>query len=383
MRNLSRISSVPSARMVHLHSLLNAVDTTQKDTQGTSARRRALSPAPTICSALPAFANLEKDAAHEARLAQRRHLLNEAVESPLQLPKDAHAVPSEDQTHSNSTLTATVTAGKALRTTRLERGSFESWHVLKAIEKKDIMTLMEIKSNQFDLLISGTPLPIVYAMRLGKTHQDIAILLVGAMSRKVNDVTDDELEMMNPYTKSSLRALRASLKIAITASLASTDTSLISSFLQVVVMSEGSRWLLASSQTLSLAFRTGPSARPIETAEKIMLKWVSRELKEAQVSAVGEYTANGIWDMCLLGMWSVVTDQLGSRVEPLPLFFFGRDDRMLKAVEERIALLRQKGAYTKLSKTIRAQLELATEILSHRQVNGRERVEKLKAALDS
>ena len=92
------------------------------------------------------------------------------------------------------------------------------------------MSLMEIKQNQFDLLISGTPLPIVYAMRLGKsreldgsltggeemliadtfflrsylTDQEIAILLIGAMSRKVNDVTDDEMAMMNSQTKSTL-----------------------------------------------------------------------------------------------------------------------------------------------------------------------------------
>lgn len=152
------------------------------------------------------------------------------------------------------------------------------------------------------------------------------------MSRKVNDVTDDELAMMNPSTKSTLRALRASLKIAINASLSSPDTSLVSSFLQVVVMSEGNRWLLSSTHQLSLAFRTGPLARPIEQAEKIMFSWVSRELKERQVSAVEEYTSNGVWDLSLLGVWSVVQDQTGEGEGPLPLWYFGRDDRMLKYV---------------------------------------------------
>lgn len=248
------------------------------------------------------------------------------------------------------------------------------------------------------------------------------------MSRKVNDVTDDELAMMDSSTKATLRSLRASLKIAITTSLSNSslssqlyDTSLIASFLQVVIMSEGSRWLLNSTQTLSLAFRTGPTAKPIETAEKVMLKWVSRELKEAQVSTVGDYVANGIWDLSILGMWSVVLDQMGKEVEGLPLYFFGRDDRMLKyvfhsfsffhplallflisagrdgadqilvlvlcvlyrAVEERIALLKQKGNYMKLSRSIRNQLETSIEILGQRKVNGRERVEKLKEALDA
>lgn len=44
----------------------------------------------------------------------------------------------------------------------------------KAIEKKDVMALMEIKQTQFDLLISGSPLPIVYAMRLGKTRESLS-----------------------------------------------------------------------------------------------------------------------------------------------------------------------------------------------------------------
>jgi hypothetical protein len=61
-----------------------------------------------------------------------------------------------------------------------------------------------------------------------------------------------------------------------------------------------------------------------------MLKWVSRELKDAQVSAVGDYLANGTWDLVLLGLWSVVLDQMGNKTEALPLYFFGRDDRMLK-----------------------------------------------------
>ncbi|GAA5874865.1 hypothetical protein JCM16303_003010 [Sporobolomyces ruberrimus] len=383
--------------MVALHALLSTVDPSSSSSstpRTTSPRRQALPPAPTLCSPLPEFANLEKTALQEARLAQRQHLLNEAVNSPLVLPEDAHSVPSQDLAHPDSTLPAgssTSGGGVGSGTGKGKGGgNYEPFQVLRAIEKKDVMLLHEIKGSQFDLLISGNPLPIVYSMRLGKTHQDISILLIGAMSRKVNDVTDDELAMMDSSTKATLRSLRASLKIAITTSLSNSslssqlyDTSLIASFLQVVIMSEGSRWLLNSTQTLSLAFRTGPTAKPIETAEKVMLKWVSRELKEAQVSTVGDYVANGIWDLSILGMWSVVLDQMGKEVEGLPLYFFGRDDRMLKAVEERIALLKQKGNYMKLSRSIRNQLETSIEILGQRKVNGRERVEKLKEALDA
>lgn len=47
------------------------------------------------------------------------------------------------------------------------------------------------------------------------------------------------------------------------------------------------------------------------------------------MSAVEEYTSNGVWDLSLLGVWSVVQDQTGEG-EALPLWYFGRDDRMLK-----------------------------------------------------
>ncbi|GAA6024939.1 hypothetical protein JCM11491_000963 [Sporobolomyces phaffii] len=372
--------------MPQIHSLLDSLDASTSP-RGLS-RRQALPPAPAICSPLPEFATLEKTALHEARQAQRQHLLQEAVNSPLELPADAHPVPPADLAHANSTLAGAAGAKTPTPRSRGARDGPDSWepyHVLRAIDHKDVMTLMEIKSShRFDLLLQGNPLPIVYAMRLGKTHQDIAILLVGAMSRKVNDVTDDQLAMMDPATKSTLRALRASLKIAISHSLASLDTSLIASFLQVVIMSEGSRWLVASAHTLALAFRTGSQARPVATAQDMMLKWVSRELQRAQVSAVGDYTANGVGDLCLLGLWDVVVDQLGAAsAEPLPLYYFGRDDRMLKAVEERIRSANARGQYSRVGKLIRNQLDVALDVLGQRRLNGRERIEKLALALDS
>jgi hypothetical protein len=58
-------------------------------------------------------------------------------------------------------------------------------------------------------------------------------------------------------------------------------------------------------------------------------------------------------------------------------------NRTDRAVEERISLLKAKGLYSKLSKPIRNQLEVAIEVLGQRQVNGRERVEKLREVLDA
>lgn len=192
----------------------------------------------------------------------------------------------------------------------------------------------DIKMHSFDLLVSGSPLPLVYAMRLGKSHHDIQVFLVGAMSRRVNDTTDDELALMEPSTKATLRALRANLKIATSASLSGPDgdTSLLSSFLQIIVMLEGTKFLHSATQTLSLALRTPLAAKPVATAQALMLKWVSRELRDKQVASVDEYLANGTGDLVLLGLWSVAQDQVGREAEEVPLYFFARDDRIQKCV---------------------------------------------------
>lgn len=96
-------------------------------------------------------------------------------------------------------------------------------------------------------------------------------------------------------------------------------------------MLEGSRFLLSSTQTLSLALRSPRESKPVETAQKLMHKWVSRELKERQVASVEEYIANGVGDLVLLGLWSIVQDQV-KEAETIPLWFFARDDRIQKCV---------------------------------------------------
>jgi hypothetical protein len=116
--------------------------------------------------------------------------------------------------------------------------------------------------------------------------------------------------------------------MAISQGLASSDTSLLASFLQVLVMSEGDKWLISSSHKIALAIRSGPAGKPVESAEKLVDKWVSRELKKSQVAAVGEYTGNAVADLVVLGLWSVVTDAVKGEV--IPLYFFARDDRVTK-----------------------------------------------------
>ncbi|GAA5967845.1 hypothetical protein JCM11641_005784 [Rhodosporidiobolus odoratus] len=361
---------------------LAASDTTPR------TRHHPLPSSPCISRPLPSTLELGNIAARAANDARRAAVLREALETELTIPANANPTPQQDKPKSSFfdalSFSSTTKKGSAIGLNK--HGRFEPFQVLQAIENKDIMALADIKARQFDLLVTGQPLPLVYAMRLGKTHAEVSIILVGAMSRKVNDTTDDELAMMQPETKATLRALRANLKIAIQASLSpsSTDTSLLSSFLQVLLMLEGTRFLQSSSQTLSLALRSPPTiGKPVATAQGLLHQWVSKELKERQVASVEDYLANATGDLVLLGIWGVVLDQLPvGKVEPVPLYYFARDDRIHKAIEERLSLLHQQHLFKKLSPTIRKQLDTTLDILGRRNLSGPQRVEMLKKALD-
>jgi hypothetical protein len=48
-------------------------------------------------------------------------------------------------------------------------------------------------------------------MRIGQSHREVAIVLLGAFSRYVNYLQDDEIAL--PHTKKILKALRMSISV--------------------------------------------------------------------------------------------------------------------------------------------------------------------------
>ncbi|POY75114.1 hypothetical protein BMF94_1744 [Rhodotorula taiwanensis] len=368
------------------------IDRKPPRTDASPPRHPALPSNPVLVKSLPRTSEISKRAEQYAHSARKQHILNDALTSAVETPLDARPAPSADD--KQLAASSDGAAGTAPATTRSGPGKrgggpYEPFEVLRAIEKKDLAVILDVKSHQFDLLVTagpGQPLPLVYAIRMGKSHADMAIVIVGAISRRVNDTSDDELAQKDPRTLATLRAIRANLKIAISASLSGPDgdTSLLSSFLQVIVMLEGNKFLQSSTSTLSLALRSPLASKPVATAQRLMLKWVSRELAARQVASVEEYVANAVGDLVLLGLWSIVQDQLArGQVDSIPLYYFARDDRIQKAVEERMSdLRRRKGSVTQLSKQVRSRLDVALDVLGRRSLNGRERVDRLRRVFD-
>ncbi|ORY89381.1 hypothetical protein BCR35DRAFT_300542 [Leucosporidium creatinivorum] len=295
-----------------------------------SPRFPAVPPSPMLLRALPPTSHLVKLSKDSSRAAQHRQALEASLSSALETPLDAHPAPAPDKRHAPSQ-TAGLKSVQSRVGGKRGGGKFEPSDVLKAIDKKDIMTLMEIRNQQFQLLLLpiGGVVPLVSAMRRGKSHTEVQIVLTGAFSRRVNDITDHELALSSPETKGLLRSIRANLRIAISHGLATRDNSLLASFLQVIIMSDGDRWILDSTHKVALALRSGPGGKPVESAGKIVEKWMGRELKASEIASVGEYVANATGDLVLLGLWSIVTDKVLDG-EPIPLYFFARDDRITK-----------------------------------------------------
>ncbi|KAL1688452.1 hypothetical protein GGG16DRAFT_115971 [Schizophyllum commune] len=124
----------------------------------------------------------------------------------------------------------------------------EPYEVLRAIERGDEMYLMDVRDRAFHLLLTtraGDP-PLLHALRIGKSHRSIALLYINNL---------EEEEMSKKGTRGVLKALRTNLKLAIDHDLARDRSDLAASFMQVLVMSEGERWVAAQAEAVGRELR--------------------------------------------------------------------------------------------------------------------------------
>lgn len=191
--------------------------------------------------------------------------------------------------------------------------------VFAAVERKDIMFLMEVRDKAFHLLVKrhGGVTPLVHAMRCGKSHQDVTIVILGAFSRYINHLSDEDFDL--PATKVLLRELRMNLRQAIDMGLQLQQSDLIASFLQTLVMSEGERWVREETVSIAAALRLGAQGKPVKTAEDAVRSFATKELGKASMIATYEdYVANAIGDLVMMGAWQWALDS-GVESEPIPV----------------------------------------------------------------
>ena len=121
----------------------------------------------------------------------------------------------------------------------------------------------------------------MHAIRTG--NKEVAIVLLGAFSRWVNYL--DDADIQRPQTQAQLKALRVGLKLAINEGLAKSQSDLVASFMQTLVMSEGDKWVLSQVAAVCRELGAGPSGKPVEAADSAVRRFATRELGKADMIA--------------------------------------------------------------------------------------------------
>ncbi|KAF8192507.1 hypothetical protein BJ912DRAFT_263404 [Pholiota molesta] len=249
---------------------------------------------------------------------------------------------------------------------------------MRAVEEKDIMFLMEVRDKAFPLLLQsiGGETPLVHAIRTG--NKDVAIVLLGAFSRWVNYLEDSELQ--KPQTRSYLKALRVGLKLAINEGLAKSQIELIASFMQTLIMSEGDKWVHSQVLEVARALNAGSEGKPVQAAGAAVRRFATRELGKADlIASLEDYVSNATADLVMMGAWANVLKSI--KGQPLPSYYFARDDRVYKAFTDRLD--QHKDAIKRsCNRRLRWQLSVLRECLEGRSVTFRRKVEILTSKLD-
>ena len=77
----------------------------------------------------------------------------------------------------------------------------------------------------------------------------------------------------------------ANLKVAIDYGLQRSQSDLMASFMQTLVMSEGDKWVTGQAHTVALALRSGTDGKPVQTAATAVRKFATKELGKAELIA--------------------------------------------------------------------------------------------------
>lgn len=87
----------------------------------------------------------------------------------------------------------------------------EAYELYQAIDKKDLDFIARVRDHAFNMLLqkNASEFPVVYAARIGPSHRDVLILIVGAFSRYVNQL--DEEDFAKKDVQNTLKMLRANV----------------------------------------------------------------------------------------------------------------------------------------------------------------------------
>ncbi|TBU32153.1 hypothetical protein BD309DRAFT_967457 [Dichomitus squalens] len=350
---------------------------------------------PCLPSRLPGDAFIQREADGLAPKAVKAELerIRKSLETPTSQHGDSKLSPTASVHNSPESspkarrrslldmLPSAFNAAKTLReAAKKSEGPWrqpEPYEIMRAIERRDIMFLMEVRDRSFESLVkkSGDATPLIHAMRI--EHTDMAIVLLGAFSRYINHLQDEDLQ--KPETKNMLKMLRTNLKIAIDFGLQKSQKDLMASFLQTLIMSEGDTWITLQAGDVAACLRMGTEGKPVHNAEAAVRSFATKNLGKADlIASLEDYVANATADLVMIAAWSSALQVING--EAIPTYYFARDDRVYRALVERLD--RHKDELPKLGRRLRWQLRALRTHLEGRSRAYRAKVESLAKELD-
>ncbi|KAE9410384.1 hypothetical protein BT96DRAFT_1011935 [Gymnopus androsaceus JB14] len=351
----------------------------------TSPKRKRVDSDPILPDRLPNTSFIQR----EAEIAAPKAILRQLRRSPSP-PLSADS--SQEDGHSRRDSSASEPMSPSTSPSQIKQQQMDlqkinaawkepqAFEVLRAVERKDVIYLMEVRDRAFHLLLrkSGDVTPLLHAMRIGQTHRDVAIILLGAFSRYINHLDDSEIQ--KPRTRTLLKALRANLKLAIDVGLAKSQSDLTASFMQTLIMSEGDKWIQSQITNIVLALRAGTAGQPVKTANESIKRFATRELGRAElIASLEDYVANATADLLMMAAWTMALESIEG--EPIPISYFARDDRVYKAFVERLEK-NEKFIRQTLSRRLKWQFRILKAALEGRSTTYRRKVEVLAEELD-
>lgn len=78
------------------------------------------------------------------------------------------------------------------------------------------------------------------------------------------------------------------MKLAIDFGLQTSQSDLIASFLQTLIMSEGEKWVVAQVSSIAGALREGTAGKPVENAQSTVRRFATKQLGKAESIAALE-----------------------------------------------------------------------------------------------
>jgi hypothetical protein len=205
----------------------------------------------------------------------------------------------------------------------------------------------------------------------------MAIILLGAFSRYINHLSDED--MAETSIQANLRLIRLNLKFAIDDGLAKSQSNLAASFMQTLVMSEGDKWVKAQTSNLRRELRA-KDRKPVETAGTIVWSFATQKLIKADlIASLEDYVGNATADLLMLAAWSLAMDKIDA--DSIPTYYFARDDRVYRAFVDLLDKHRAE-VENNLDPRLKQQLFIIRDTLEGRATTYRRKVSVLAEKLD-